>query len=329
MLSTINDLIYSTDISQIKGQEEGIIAEFENLAEQAFADCDEQAMLEAHRVLYSIYMANLAVPWVKSPKNINHPLISNIRFKLEEKWELCEIEKVENDLRDLPDVEEFSAWINNYVKEHEKNVIHPIFPYLRDEASYAQLKQFFLQETPLEMLFGDVVALMLPGVYGEIKSEITQNFWDEAGHAKEKQVHRYLRGQIMDYLDIPQNCYIDSPEIFVREELELINTYLFAALNRHKLGELIGILLATELMIPNRFAYQIQGWNRVGVDNSKIQYLTDHISVDAKHAQDWLDLVVKPLLDKHPEMMSDIVVGCAKRLEKAHLVCEKLHAMVA
>lgn len=328
MLERINHLIYSADLQSLTDAEVEFFDDIDELATNAFIIGHESSLIDAHRILYSIYLSHLSVPWQRSAINLSDPLIAGVRQTLEKSWEDAEQRKYAHLRSSLPTPDKFSQWITDYVEDHPNNTIHPIFPFLQEEATFEQLREFFLQETPLEMLFGDIMALMLPGVYGSIKSEISQNFWDEAGHAKETSVHRYLRGQIMDYLKLPQNCYVEDIGLFVREELELINTYLCSALSRPKLGQLIGALLATELMIPGRFVYQIEGWRRLGVDDSNIKYLTDHVTVDVKHAQDWLDLVVSPLISEHPHLMGDIVVGCARRLDVAASVCERLYEHV-
>ena len=196
-------------------------------------------------------------------------MITRIKYELEYYWEQSEKSKYRALLRDLPDTNGFSQWVKDHVAQHPSNELHPIFNFLKDKANFQQMQEFLFQETPLEMLFGDILAFMLPGVYGTVKVEFLKNYWDEVGHANDDKVHRNLRAQLMQHVQIATDAHLRHIELFVREELELVNMYLSLATNRAKHGQLLGIMLATELMIPNRFQYSIDGWKRLGLQISK------------------------------------------------------------
>lgn len=321
-----DELDYLLDIENIDIPDEDFLARIDGLGRRAFVENNETALLTAHRVLYNINLAHLAVPWQLPTVNPAHPLIAGAKYRLEQYWEQAEQHKYTAVLQSMPEVADFPDWIKQHVQSHPSNVTHPIFTFLRDEASFAQLREFFLQETPLEMLFGDIIAMMMPGVYGSIKLEMVKNFWDEVGHAKDEDVHRNLRGRIMKFLDIPVDFYIKDFELLVTEELALINMYLSLATNRSRLTELVGILLATELMIPGRFEYQIEGWRRLGVDDETLRYLIDHTTVDVEHANDWLDKVVMTILHEDASKMPELVLGVFRRLDTAGAVCERLYS---
>jgi len=325
MFKRIHDIIYNKEIDDSLCNDINIISNIKILCRKAFAEQDDESLLEVHQVLYQINIAHLAVPWEKSAVNLLHPLISSISRTINDCWEQSERKKYHELLSNIPDASNFESWIRKFVDEHPKNYLHPIFPFLRDKASFAQMRDFFLQESPLEMLFGDIIAMMLPGVYSDMKAEISENFWDEVGHGKMNLVHRELRGNIMKLLDIPKDCYINQIELFERQELELINTYLSAAIDRTKMSQQVGALLATELMIPGRFVYQIEGWKRNGLPVENLKYLTDHVTVDAEHAEHWMEHVVMPLVNQHPSIIPEIVLGAARRLDVAGRVCDQLY----
>lgn len=328
MYTQISEMIYQDGDSKIEAEGNGLVDKLKGMLVDAFDNQDRDARLDVHRVLYTINIAKLSQPWNRSPANLTHPVICEIKYMIEKKWEESEKAKYADVLDSMPTVEGFQKWINDYVDNHPKNYVHPVFPYLRDEASYAQLREFFLQETPLEMLFGDILGFMLPGTYGGIKCEMVTNFWDEVGKAVDEKVHRNLRGNMMDVLGIPRDIYVNRIDLFVLEELELINTYLSTAIDRSRNLQLIGCMLATELMIPGRFVYQIEGWKREGFNQEDMVYLTDHVTVDAKHAQDWLDDVVMPILQSDDKAMSEIVLGACRRLDVAGEVCDRLYDMI-
>ena len=295
------------------------------VAQRAFVEDDQDAKLEVQRSLYHIYLGWLAVPWERSAINVKHPLVAEIQFILEERWYEAERLKHEPKLQSLPQVEYFPSWIERYARNHSSTLIHPIFPFLAKEASLEQMREFFFQETPLEMLFGDIVGLMLPGLYGGPKMELVRNYWDEVGCGDEKRVHRNLRARLMQDFFIPSDAYISHADQLICEEIELINLYLGLALNRAKFAQLIGVMLTTELIIPGNFNYLIEGWKRLGVDDSMLAYHIEHTTVDEVHAQDLLYRVVMPILKDAPHLMSDIVMGVSRRLDASRAVSDKLY----
>ena len=192
MYKQIQKLIYLVDIDEPDLNRLALSESIGKLAKQAFIHQDKTALLMAHRILYQLNMAHLAVSWQFPTNNIMHPIIVDIKYQLEKQWALSEKQQYHHLLQTLPDISHFPEWIQVQVSQHAANQ-HPLLQFLQVEATLEQMQTFFFQETPLEMLFGDIVAFMLPGVYGEVKIECLKNYWDEMGHAKDEQVHRNLR----------------------------------------------------------------------------------------------------------------------------------------
>lgn len=295
------------------------------LARNAFEKGDEAALTEAHRVLYVINMAQLTAPWTVERLNVGDPLFSQLKGILEKCWHQASKKKYAPIIDALPPAAQFREWVTQTVRSHPSTVTHPIFGFLRDKANFEQMREFFLQETPLEALFGDIIALMMPGVYGGIKLELAKNFWDEVGHAEDARVHRNMRFELMDYLGLPSNVYTDRIDLLIREELALVNMYMSMAMNRSRLTEILGALLATETMIPGRFEWQIEGWRRLGVGDKQLAYLLEHTTVDVEHANAWMGEIIVPLLERNPAVMPEIVLGILLRLDTAGAVVDKLN----
>ncbi|RQQ49226.1 iron-containing redox enzyme family protein [Burkholderia stagnalis] len=328
MHKLVRDFIYAPGVSNVSVEQGNLIDGMDRLLEQAFDNGDPAARLEVQRTLYVINLAHLATPWQGSPVNVHHPLIATLKYRIEQRWEAAERATYQSTLADLPSVDDFPEWVSRLVASHHSNELHPIFQYLRDDASLAEMTEFFRQETPLEMLFGDILAFMLPGVYGSIKMECVQNYWDEVGHAEDARVHRNMRADLMKALGMRADNYVVDSDPLVLEELELVNMYLSLAMNRPALTQLIGIMLATELMIPGRFEYQIAGWKRLGMSDTQLAYHLEHVTVDAEHAYAWLHHVVMPILREDASVMADMVLGVNRRLDAAARVSDRLYAHI-
>lgn len=322
----VRDYLYASDFIQAyqKGQFDGIPDTARALIRAAISERKPEAILELQRVAFRIHASKLELPWNHATLNTNHSLFQELLYNIEEAWTAAEREEFSSQLVATPTVEQFPEWITKIVQEHRSNVQHPIFKYLKEEASFDALREFILQETPFDIYFGDIIAYMMPGVYDGMKVELLENFWDEMGHAKLEKMHRTLRLQMMEKLDVQPDIHVKRPEYFCASELQLANLYFFATFDRRHYAQLIGMLLATETMVPGRLDHQIQGWRRVGMNDDDMRYLVEHTVVDVEHAHGWMNEVVVPLLSRHPELTGDIVLGVLRRLKHAEIVCDEL-----
>ncbi|AKF43782.1 iron-containing redox enzyme family protein [Pseudomonas fragariae (ex Marin et al. 2024)] len=283
-----------------------------------------QAELSVHRVLYALYAGAIVAPWEPCWKDLDHYLFVQLRQTLEQSWNEYEIEQYANFFGGLPQAEHFESWANKQCETHRSNLFHPLFSYLRDSATRLQLTEFLVQETPFDVHFGDILAKMLPGVYGDAKTEFSKNFWDEMGCGDTSEMHRQLRVDMIKSLGVCEDVHLLEIERFCVEELRLANMYFHTAYNRALLPQAIGMMLATELMVPGRLDQQIEGWRRVGLSDIDMRYLTIHTVVDVEHAAGWMNEVVKPLIMKDPSFIPAIAFGMARRLEHAAQVCDHM-----
>jgi pyrroloquinoline quinone (PQQ) biosynthesis protein C len=165
---------------------------------------------------------------------------------------------------------------------------------------------------------------MLPGVYGALRTELGGNLWDELGRGCEEVTHRNLRLAMMEHLGISPRAHLDDVRSYCWEELALANLYLKVVLDRGRLGQAIGAMLATETAVPGRMDCQLKGWRRVGVPADVLAYVAEHITVDVRHADGWMEEVVLPLLREHPAMLGDVAFGVVSRLDAAGTVCDAM-----
>jgi pyrroloquinoline quinone (PQQ) biosynthesis protein C len=291
----------------------------------AFDRGSRDDQLDLQRAAYLIICSRLAVPWQAPSSNADHPLFTRILYGFERGWRKQAMKRHRDVLGRLPSIEEFPDWMVGVVQSHASNVGHPLFSFLKHNAGYTQLREFLYQETPFDILFGDILALMLPGIYDAPKREMLSNFWDEMGRGNLALMHRNLRLDMMAALDMLPESHIAELENFCVEELALANHYLLTAVHRSRLAELIGALLATETMVPGRLQCQIDGWRRVGLADESMTYLLEHTVVDIGHADGWMNGVVKPVLAAAPEVLPDIVLGVLRRLELAGDICDVMH----
>jgi pyrroloquinoline quinone (PQQ) biosynthesis protein C len=293
------------------------------LARNTFDGSDPQSELAAHRLLYTMYSRQIAAPWERHWQQ-GTDQTDRLRRSLEGMWDAHERKRLQPQLEQLPSVAEFPSWAATLCQRHSSNVQHPLFPFLRDRATFAQLREFIIQETPFDIYFGDIIAMMLPALVDGAKAELASNLWDEMGRGEPARMHRRLRLDMMAALDVPGDVHLQRLNQFCVEELRLANAYLHTVTDRAQLAQAMGMLLTTELMVPGRLEQQILGWRRVGLKDEQMQYLIEHTVVDPIHAHGWLENVVLPLLREQPQLMSEMVFGMLRRLEYAGAVCDRM-----
>lgn len=325
LMSRIDELLVSADIdAQLTRElEAALIDDIDSLSSMAYREHRDDAKKEFHAILYALNTAKIQPPWLSSRRNAGHHLFARIRNRLESAVEQHDRSQHAAALAAVPrNLDAFSPWIIQLIQTHPSNVTHPLFAFLRDEASFSQLREFFRQEAPMDLHFVDILLLMMPALHGPMKMELAGNFWDEMGCGKPHLVHRFKRQVQMRHLGIAEDDHLTHADDYCWEELALANLYFEGALNRSKLTQLIGNMLATETMVPGRVECQVKGWQRAGLPDEALEYLQDHTSIDVEHAQGWLNNLVMPLLRAHPELTSQLVFGALRRLQAAQNVCD-------
>lgn len=327
LMTRIRQLLESPNIEKdlTREVESSILDDIDALAARAYVENEEHAKKEFHAILYALNTGRIQLPWLTTYKNADHHFFLRIKHRLESVVEQHALQQHSAALAAMPkDLDKFNDWVIELIQSHPSNVSHPLFAFLRDKATFSQLKEFFHQEAPMDLHFVDTLLLMMPAMHGPMKMELAGNFWDEMGNGTPELVHRYKRQVQMKYLDIPENDHITNIDYYCWEELALANLYLEGATNRGKLTQLIGNMLATETMVPGRVECQVKGWQRVGLPDNALEYLNDHTSIDVEHAQGWLNNLVLPLLRANPDLQYALVFGALRRLRAAQDVCDRM-----
>jgi pyrroloquinoline quinone (PQQ) biosynthesis protein C len=291
---------------------------------RAFGEGDAASELELQQFMYEISAHSILPPWDEHYFDCEHPVLVAAHRKAQEAWLVHDSAKFGAGLQDVPTTaEEFVAWASSVCENHASGVTHPLFELLAERASFEQLRAFLSQETPFDIHFGDLVALLMPGVHGEQKIELAGNFWDEMGQGKLDYTHRRLRLNMMERVGIATDGYLTDVSGCWVEELRLANMYFQTSESRRLAPQAIGMLLATELVVPGRIDRQIDGWRRLGLTDEDMHYLREHVTVDVEHAQGWLDHVVVPLAAARPDLMPAVGLGVLRRLDAALKVCDR------
>lgn len=184
----------------------------------------------------------------------------------------------------------------------------PLFPYLRDEASYDELRWFVGQEVSGEAGFDDLVALTQVKMPVRAKLELARNYWDELGRGAESGLHGPMLARLARALGV------DGTVEPIPEALALANLLVALAANRRWAYHSIGALGVIELTAPARATCVNLGLKRVGLGARERQYYALHATLDVQHSTTWNREVIAPLVEEDPSRACAIAEGALMRL---------------
>ncbi|HEU4520923.1 MAG TPA: iron-containing redox enzyme family protein [Thermoanaerobaculia bacterium] len=205
------------------------------------------------------------------------------------------------------DPQSFLQWYEN-LRDTGPGQHDPLFPWLAEHATLADMRWFLAQEVAGEAGFDDLVALTQLKQPVRAKLELARNYWDEMGRGKQSGMH----GPMLDRL--AREVGIDLTEPVVWEALALGNLLVGLAANRHYAYHAIGALGVIELTAPGRAAHVDAALTRLGIASKTKQYYALHAVLDVKHSQTWNAEVIVPLVQADPSLARPIAEGALMRL---------------
>jgi hypothetical protein len=185
----------------------------------------------------------------------------------------------------------------------------PLFPWLAERASLAQMRWFLQQEMAGEAGFDDLVALTQLRLPTRAKLELARNYWDEMGQGTESAMHGPMLARLGEALAL-------KPTIAqtVWESLALANVMVALASNRDLTYQSIGALGVIELTAPGRAVLVNAGLKRLGIAGEARRYYALHATLDIKHSEAWNREVLAPLVEADPRCAPAIAQGALLRL---------------
>lgn len=212
-------------------------------------------------------------------------------------------------VKDVPDrADAFVAWFEN-LRETGPGQRDPLFPWLANRATLAQMRWFLAQEIAGEAGFEDLLALTQLKMPQRAKLEMARNYWDEMGRGAAKGMHGPMLTRLADELNIEA-----THEETVPEALALGNAMMALACNRRYAFQAVGALGVIEMTAPTRVGFVNDGLRRLGVPAVARHYFALHATLDIKHSRAWNDEVLRPLVAEDPRRAKAIAEGAMLRL---------------
>jgi hypothetical protein len=204
---------------------------------------------------------------------------------------------------------DFPAYVREVAAAAPCAAGHPVYAFAAEQASREQLAAFLEAKNLTDMNFVNFLTLLMPGADGEPAAEMASNLWDELGHGTVTRFHRNIRKELMRNAGLVVPAAGFDLGTCMLEEVEHFNAYALNGLVRRFSLRLVGMLFANEFLAPVQLAPVIEGWRRVGLADSQMEFLISHYEGDIKHANGWADRVVAPSLDGTPDAQREVLIG--------------------
>lgn len=185
----------------------------------------------------------------------------------------------------------------------------PLFPWLAETASLAEMRWFIVQEIGGEAGFEDLVALTQIRFSTTAKLELARNYWDEMGRGNRKGMHGPLLTDLGTALGV--RAAVDTT---VWESLALTNMMVALAANRRYAYQSIGALGVIEMTAPGRAVHVTRGLQRLRVSPRASHYFALHAVLDVKHSAAWNREIIHSIVAEEPRAATAIAEGALLRL---------------
>ncbi|MDQ2802119.1 MAG: iron-containing redox enzyme family protein [Pseudomonadota bacterium] len=202
----------------------------------------------------------------------------------------------------------FVTWFES-LRECGPGQSDPLFAWLADTASMAEMRWFIAQEIGGEAGFEDLIALTQIRLPVAAKLELARNYWDEMGRGDARGMHGPMLARIGAALGACAT--IDGT---VWEALALTNLMVALAANRRYVYQSIGALGVIEMTAPSRVAFVDRGLDRLGLPKKARHYFSLHAVLDVQHSAAWNREILGSLITAEPRAARPIAEGALLRL---------------
>lgn len=205
-----------------------------------------------------------------------------------------------------------------------ENVAGPsLSGYVHRRASEAQFAEFLVQRSIYHLKESDPHAWAIPRLEGAAKVALAELQYDEFGAGRADRLHsdlfaRALRGA---GLDDTYGAYIDVVPAYT---LASNNAMSLFGLHRRLRGASMGHLAAFEATSSLPCRHYSAGADRLGYDQAVRAYFDEHVEADAVHEHLAQTDICATMVDQHPGLRSDVLLGAAACVQLDRVTAEHM-----
>jgi hypothetical protein len=195
-------------------------------------------------------------------------------------------------------------------------VDHPLFIYLREQASRDQLEAFLRGETIRNEVVDDEVALLTVGLQGPQKAVVAANLWDECGRGRLENFHTFW---LRRFIEASKGGWKEFARLRDGNPwfAKITSNTNAMFLTRPAYKQLAyGCFLIFESWVESHFRHLLAAMDRHGITDQNIRiYFAAHVAVDPRHSRELSDAMRFQRPELSTNEVNDIVRG-------AHIAAE-------
>ncbi len=180
--------------------------------------------------------------------------------------------------------------------------------YLRDSATWSQMREFFAHRSIYHLKEADPHAWVIPRLEGKVKAALVAVEFDEYGGGRAERMHSALFANLLRAAEMDSH-YLAYLDRVPSEALATVNLMSMCGLRRSLRGALVGVLAASEITTAPSARRTVQALERLEAPSDCVHFYNEHIEADAVHEQIMRHDVVGVLLETEPELARDVVFG--------------------
>ena len=213
------------------------------------------------------------------------------------------------------------AQLNDYVGGDHTSIGPDLFKMIEEQASIDELRNLLWDENLADLNFANLILMLFYTPSGSAGRELYANLSDELSDGDETRFHWNLRADLMSRMGCGEKDQFWSISTYPAPAIIHFNVYCINGFYRQNALRAIGMLFATEKLVPEATDKVVAAWKRFGFAESDLEYFLLHSECDEAHAEGWYDGLVKPLSAKGSAFFAEIKLGTFQHL---HFI-EKLY----
>ena len=184
--------------------------------------------------------------------------------------------------------------------------------YLRDEAGWEQMREYFAHRLLYHLKEGDPHAWAIPRLTGQAKASFVAVEFDEYGGGRGARVHQQLFADLLDAAGL-NSSYLGYLNDVPADSLAVVNLMSLFGLHREFRGAAIGHFASTEITSSPGSRRLVEALERMGAPEPCIGFYREHVEADAVHEQVVRTDVVGDMVAREPQLERDVVFGIRAR----------------
>jgi hypothetical protein len=195
--------------------------------------------------------------------------------------------------------------------------------YLRRDATREQIVDFLRERSVQQLKESDPQSFLLPRLEGPVKVALAEIQYDEYGAGDPARLHQAMFADALAAagLDPSYGAYVGEVSAI---SLASANAMSLFCLNRRLRGAAVGHFAAFEASssVPSRRVSA--GIARVGLPTVTAAYFDEHVEADAVHEQVAARDICGGLVEREPDLRTDVLFGAAAALHLDALSASEL-----